>query len=344
MAETPSINPSQVSARNTEEGAVFDKVLFSTLDALEEAKIPFALIGGVATSGLGRPRSTHDIDIFLRPEDAELALRTLAKHGFRTEKFDIQWLFKGFQEEILVDLIFRSQGEFYYDDDIHSHRKFVDYHGRQVPVVAPEDLAIIKCAVHYEGGPHHWHDALAIISRNEIDWNYLLKRAKRASKRVLSLLLYAQSMDVLIPNHVVLQLFENIFGEDFRRSNVRQLHTYSPSSSHRQHNSPAQSTPTSGASTSHESAQGGSSGQGSKSPEYLIAHVREALAEDGRTAQQDLKVLISGNQIVVKGIAPSEASKSAIDEVIRKVSPEHEVVNQVSVSWVPGPEKVEEIS
>lgn len=47
MASTPSINPCQLSARNTEGGMRFDSVLFATLDALEEAKIPFALIGEI---------------------------------------------------------------------------------------------------------------------------------------------------------------------------------------------------------------------------------------------------------------------------------------------------------
>src|SRR5436309_2064985 len=82
MASTPSINPSQLSARNTEEGARFNRVLFSTLDALEEAGIPFALIGGVAAAGLGRPRSTDDIDVFVRPEAAPRAahLRAVERH------------------------------------------------------------------------------------------------------------------------------------------------------------------------------------------------------------------------------------------------------------------------
>src|SRR6476620_6441778 len=58
VKNNPSIQP---SARNTEEGDRFNRTLFSALDALEAKRIPYALIGGVAASGLGRPRSTHDI-------------------------------------------------------------------------------------------------------------------------------------------------------------------------------------------------------------------------------------------------------------------------------------------
>lgn len=327
MASTPSINPSQVSARNTEGGVRFDSVLFATLDALDEAKVPFALIGGIAASGLGRPRSTHDIDIFLRPEDAEGALRVLSEHGFRTEKFDIEWLFKAFKEDILVDIIFKSEGEMYYDEEVHAHRKMMEYHGRKVPVVSPEDLIVIKCAVHYEGGPHHWHDALAILANATIDWNYLIKRARKASRRMLSLLLYAQSNDVLIPNWAISQLYDYLFGEGFKRP----ANTAAAQPVH-------QSVP-----TLVKPMNTGSAKQGI-APEYLVAHLREAIAEDGRTAQQDLKILVNGNQIIVKGDCPSEERRKAIEDVVHSVAPGHELLNHVRVSTVTGPERAEEIS
>src|SRR5690606_15044757 len=142
----------------------FNRTLFSALDALEENKIPYALIGGVASSGLGRPRSTHDIDIFVQPEDAGAALNALEAHGFTTEKTDFVWLFKGFKEGILVDIVFKSRGDIYFDNEMRDRSCLVEYHGRKVRTVSPEDLIIIKCAVHDELGPHHWHDALSILS------------------------------------------------------------------------------------------------------------------------------------------------------------------------------------
>jgi hypothetical protein len=317
MASTPSINPSQVSARNTEEGARFNQVLFSTLDALEESKIPFGLIGGVAASGLGRPRSTHDIDIFVRPEDAEATLRALDKHGFRTEKFDIEWLFKAFKDDILVDVVFRSKGDIYFDEEMQAHCTHVEFHGRKIPVVSPEDLAIIKCAVHYEGGPHHWHDALAILSHANIDWNYLLRRARRAPRRLLSLLIYAQSSDILIPNHVIAHLYEFVFGDESKHSAAR-------------------ATPLRAAAHPLQQSEG--------APDYLVAHVCEALKEDGRTAQQDLRVLLNGQQLVIEGTAPSEASRKAVEEVVVAAAPGFEVANRVQVALVSGPERIEEIS
>ncbi len=61
-------------------------------EALESAEVPYAVIGGnavaawVATRDEGAIRSTQDVDILLRTEDAERATEALAKAGFHREK------------------------------------------------------------------------------------------------------------------------------------------------------------------------------------------------------------------------------------------------------------------
>ena len=52
------------------EEEVFLGVFDGTVAALEEAGIPYVLMGGVASATVGRPRITHDIDVFVRPADA----------------------------------------------------------------------------------------------------------------------------------------------------------------------------------------------------------------------------------------------------------------------------------
>src|SRR6478672_5129166 len=109
---SPRVVPGpQASARNTEMGQRFDKVLFEALDAVEAKNIPYALIGGIAISGMGRPRSTHDIDLFVRPEDAEATLEALTQAGFEPERPELKWLLKAWKEDHMVDIIFRSQGD-----------------------------------------------------------------------------------------------------------------------------------------------------------------------------------------------------------------------------------------
>ena len=75
-------------------------------------------------------------------------------------------------------------------------------------MISPEDLLVIKAVATAEHGSHHWYDALGIIARNPIDWDYLVERARQAGpRRVLSLLLYAESNDMAVPAEAVERLF-----------------------------------------------------------------------------------------------------------------------------------------
>src|SRR5690606_20192665 len=146
-----------------------------------------------------------------RPTAAETALDVLAKAGFDTEHTDATWLFKAFKHGVLVDVIFRSTGGFYLDDEMIARSVEREYLEHRVRLLAPEDLLVIKAAVHDEEGPRHWHDALGVIGVNGLDWDYLLRRARQAPRRVLSLLVYAHALDRHVPNHVVRELYREIY-------------------------------------------------------------------------------------------------------------------------------------
>jgi predicted nucleotidyltransferase len=197
--------------REVDEGQ-FLSVLRETIAALEGKDIPYLLMGGLTSATFGRPRGTNDIDVFVRPESARLTLEALEASGFTTEETDPRWLFKGFKEDILVDVIFRSTGDIYLDEEMMAHARVVDVQGCAARVIAPEDLLIIKALTAAEHMPHHWHDALGVITGSQLDWDYLVSRASRhGARRVLSLLLYAQSNDLGVPVKPVRALFESIF-------------------------------------------------------------------------------------------------------------------------------------
>jgi hypothetical protein len=191
----------------------FSRVLGESVELMEKEAIPYALIGGIASSGYGRPRWTHDIDLLVRPEDAQRTLIAFARQGFATEKTDARWLYKAFKYRVMVDVIFRSTGGIHLDNEMVSRAVIGEFLGRRVRFAAPEDLLVMKALVHDENGPRHWHDALGLISGVDMDWDYLLKRARRAPRRVLSLLVYAHSLDLYVPNRVVRELFEQLYGE-----------------------------------------------------------------------------------------------------------------------------------
>jgi predicted nucleotidyltransferase len=197
--------------RDVDEGLFLD-VLSDAIGAVDAKDIPYLLMGGLSSATFGRPRGTNDIDLFVRPEDARLTLDALESAGFTTEETDPLWLFKGFKAEILVDVIFRSSGDIYLDDEMLAHARVVEIQGCAARVIAPEDLLIIKALAADEHVPHHWHDALSIITGSQLDWDYLVSRARRfGARRVLSLLLYAQSNDLGVPVRPVRNLFESIF-------------------------------------------------------------------------------------------------------------------------------------
>jgi predicted nucleotidyltransferase len=189
----------------------FGDVLRKTVNALDEAEVPYALIGGIASSGFGRPRWTHDIDVFVKPEDASRALDALGTAGFKTERTDCRWIFKAFDQDVMVDIIFRSTGGFHLDREMFERAVHSEFQGHPVRLVPPEDLLIMKAVVHDEPSPRHWHDALGVLAGSELDWDYLERRALRAPHRVLSLLIYAHSLDLYVPATTVRRLFEKVY-------------------------------------------------------------------------------------------------------------------------------------
>lgn len=195
----------------TDDDTAFLAALDETVAALEAAEVPYVLMGGIASACLGRPRWTHDIDLFVKPTDARRVLEALASRGFETEETFPDWLFKASKHGQLIDIIFRSMGDIYVDDEMLERARPREFMGRRLRVIPPEDLLVIKALVAGEHMPRHWHDALALLAHcQELDWDYLLKRARKGVRRVLSLLLYAQSNDLVVPWKPVRELFRLI--------------------------------------------------------------------------------------------------------------------------------------
>lgn len=188
--------------------ATFLAILKEATATLDEEGLDYLLMGGIASATIGRPRWTHDIDIMVRPQDAKTALSALAARGFITQETYPDWLYKALRDGVLVDLIFKSSGDIYLDDEMLQRATERDFMGHPVRVIAPEDLLVIKAIVSDEHITRHWYDSLAIIASFDLDWEYLLKRARTGAKRVLSLLVFAQSNDLVVPNEVIRKLYE----------------------------------------------------------------------------------------------------------------------------------------
>src|SRR4051794_28755573 len=78
--------------------------------ALRDAGIPFMVGGGVAAWARGGPESVKDLDLVVKPSDAERALATLEDIGLRGERPPEGWLLKAWDGQVMVDLIFEPRG------------------------------------------------------------------------------------------------------------------------------------------------------------------------------------------------------------------------------------------
>jgi predicted nucleotidyltransferase len=185
-------------------------VLGDAIRALDKSAIDYLLIGGQASALLGRPRCSSDIDLLVTPEDANPALDALARAGFAVERINPHWLFKAFSRDVLIDLIFKVRGDIYLDAEMLRRSTLRRFRGLSVRVVPAEDLIVMKAIVHDEETPRHWADALALLASNEIDWDYLLARARRSPRRMMSLLCYATSIDLFVPSSALRRLGKTV--------------------------------------------------------------------------------------------------------------------------------------
>lgn len=195
---------------NVEEGALLE-VLDETTAVLEGAGISYLFIGGLPLAVYGRPTPLADLDLMVKHEDVEKVLRALEDAGFETKDAELNWLNKAVKNGVLVDVITRSEGDLFIDDEMLERTVQTDYKGRRVRLVSAEDLLVMKAIAHAEDTSHYWHDALTLIVGRELDWGYVARRARHGTKRVLSLLIYAQSSDLYVPDEAIQDLYTAIY-------------------------------------------------------------------------------------------------------------------------------------
>jgi predicted nucleotidyltransferase len=148
--------------------------------ALRDAGIPFALGGGLAIWAHGGPETEHDLDFFVKPDDAERALQVLADAGFRPEKPPEGWLYKAWDGDVLVDLIFEPSG-ITVDDEFLARAVEQEVNAVRLPVARPEDVLVTKLLALRE---HELdYDSLLEIGRTvreQIDWDEVRSRTEHS--------------------------------------------------------------------------------------------------------------------------------------------------------------------
>ena len=147
-----------------------------TAAAMREGDVPFMLGGGLAAAARGGPESQHDVDFLLREQDAERALEVLADAGFRPERPPEDWLFKIWDGDVFVDLIFKtSAGPV--TDEFFERADELEVYAVRMNVAALEDVMVTKLmAIDEQRLDYGGSLDVARSLRERIDWAQVRER------------------------------------------------------------------------------------------------------------------------------------------------------------------------
>jgi hypothetical protein len=164
--------------------------------ALRDADVPFLLGGSLASWARGGPESRHDLDLMIKPEDAERALEALVQAGMRAEDPPEEWLVKAWAGDVLVDLIFGPKG-LPMTDEVIARGEVIAVLGMDMRVMALEDvlttklMALSEHSLRYEGLLR-----IARALREQVDWNQVRDRTA-SSPFARAFFVLAEGLEIL---------------------------------------------------------------------------------------------------------------------------------------------------
>jgi hypothetical protein len=161
--------------------ATIEASLKKAVAALREAEVPFLLGGSLAVWARGGPETRHDLDLVVKPENADRALAVLAEAGMRPEKPPEEWLHKAWDGEVQIDVIYSPRG-LQVDDELLGRGEFLHVLGITIPVMAIEDVMATKLlALHEQELDLTSVLRIARSVREQIDWRLLRERTRNSA-------------------------------------------------------------------------------------------------------------------------------------------------------------------
>ncbi|WP_183345886.1 nucleotidyltransferase [Conexibacter arvalis] len=144
------------------------EALRAAVPVLHGAEIPFLLGGSMAVWAYGGPEPINDLDLMVRPQDAERAQQALVDAGFRAEDPPEEWLLKAWHDDVLVDLIFGPRGV-PIDDAVIARGNERSIAAIRLRVMALEDVLTSK---------------LLALDEHQLDMAYLLQLVRAVREQV----------------------------------------------------------------------------------------------------------------------------------------------------------------
>ena len=163
--------------------------------ALQEQGIPYLLGGGLGCWARGGPPSSNDIDLMVKPADAERAQEALAEAGMRADDPPEHWLLKAWDGDILVDLIFEPSG-MRIDDEVIARGDELSVMAMHMRVMDLNDILITKLMALDEHSADY-RDLILITRslREQIDWGRL-REATASSPFAIAFFALADGLEI----------------------------------------------------------------------------------------------------------------------------------------------------
>jgi predicted nucleotidyltransferase len=159
-----------------QEFEAIERALKLAAAALRDADVPFLLGGSLASWARGGPETHHDLDLMIKPEDAERALQALVDAGMEPQDPPEEWLVKAWDGDVLVDLIFAPKG-LTISDEVIARGEQLSVLGMEIRVMALEDvlttklMALSEHALRYESLLQ-----IARALREQVEWDAVRDR------------------------------------------------------------------------------------------------------------------------------------------------------------------------
>ena len=147
-----------------------EATLKRSVAALTSERVPFLLGGSLAVWARGGPDTCNDLDLMVRPDDADRALAALERAGMRTERPAEGWLYKALDGEVAIDLIF-SPRAVPVDDATFERAEPVSVFGVELSAMALDDVVVSKLlALHDHYLDYEGPLQMARAVREKVDW------------------------------------------------------------------------------------------------------------------------------------------------------------------------------
>jgi Uncharacterised nucleotidyltransferase len=147
---------------------------------LREAGIPYIVGGSLAAWARGGPEVTNDLDLMVRPSDAERVLELLVDAGMTPERPPEEWLLKAWDGDVLVDIIFRTvEGEV--TDEVIARGEELTVTSMAMNVMRLDDMFALRLLTLDE----HRLEYAALLQmaralREQVDWAAVRERVRHS--------------------------------------------------------------------------------------------------------------------------------------------------------------------